>query len=586
MEKPRLRSAPLWLQIAVGAVVAAGGAVTAYSLVPAADLAIIKEVDEPNIGPGRVIDHLNQAALNQEAGGIQLQSEEREPFFTELFDHGDELFEFQFNAIDGGGAYVNPQHRYTRFPRADQKGPDDWFNHAPERATGPNSAACFDCHSAEGIADGAGKASSNVHRNPTRDGLVGNYIQRNSPAVHGAGGIQRLAEEMTVALLARRDAAPGGPGGGAADCNCRSTSRSNPPCAARRVFLNGIKPHQANPALALGEFGGIDFGSAIVSRNPGATSCKIQVFPPQGFQTKAVSDDLVVRPFQWKGSVAFVRDFVRGAMHNELGMQGVEFFDKDGVDGDHDGVTQELSVGDITALTLYIAGQPRPTTLQELDSLRSNPEVGETLDFPPLTPEENTAINNGRVLFNRIGCDTCHTQQLTIDTAIFSEPSTVPEHRDRVLPGGRLPIEVALVTPIRFDLRADHPDNKVPVAGQGANVSLLGSFKRWREQGAIVEPFSDFRRHDLGPGVAEAVDEVGTGKSVFLTETLWGLNKTAPYLHDGRAVTVTEAILWHHGEAEESRTKFAQLSTQQKKEVVAFLNNLTLYLPEGEKKVE
>ena len=86
--------------------------------------------------------------------------------------------------------------------------------------------------------------------------------------------------------------------------------------------------------------------------------------------------------------------------------------------------------------------------------------------------------------------------------------------------------------------------------------------------------------------MAEPVDEVGTGKSVFLTETLWGLLKSAPYLHDGRAVTVTEAILWHHGEAEASRTRFAQLPTADKRALVAFLNNLTLFLPAGEKKKE
>ena len=489
MKKPRLRSAPISLQIAVGAVIAGGGAVTAYSLVPPADLAIIKEVESPHVGPGGEIEHANQAAINAEAGQ-NLNAAQRQAFFTELFDHGDELFEFNFNAIDGGGAYVNPQQRYSRFPRADQQGPDDWFSHAPERATGPNGAGCIQCHAGFGIADGAGEANSNVHRNPNRDGKVGNFIQRNTPHVHGSGGLQRAAEEMTVALLARRDAPPAM--GGAGDCNCKSTSRSNPPCAARRISLAGIKAHQANAAAGLGTFPGIDFGSAIVSRNPGAVSCKIQVLPPQGFQTKAVSDDLVVRPFQWKGSVAFLRDFMRGAMHNELGMQAVEFFDKDTVDGDHDGVVGELSVGDITALSLYIAGQPRPTSLIELNALRNNPDVGPNLDFPPLTQPQIAEIERGRQLFNTAQCDVCHTPVITIADPVFSEPSVVAEHRDRVFPGGRLPLEVSVINPVRFDLRADHPDNRVPVAGQGQNVSLLGSFRRiivgQQQQGAVISP--------------------------------------------------------------------------------------------------
>ena len=308
----RLRSAPAWLQIALGVIIAGGGAMTAYSIVPPEDLAIIRQVDTPLLGEGAEIPHLEQRTINQRVQNAN-NAVQRATLFTELFDHGDELFELEFSAIDGGGAYVNPQQRYSRFPRADAKGPDDWFSHEPSRATGPNAAACISCHS-QLVADGAGGANSNVHRDPLRTGKMELFIQRNTPHIHGTGGLQRLAEEMTQQLLARRDQ-------GAADCNCGSTSRSNPPCATRRVALNGIKAFQG--------FQGIDFGTAIVSRNPGATSCRIQVLPPAGGTTKAVSDDLVVRPFQWKGSVAFLRDFARGAMHNELGMQGVEFFQND-----------------------------------------------------------------------------------------------------------------------------------------------------------------------------------------------------------------------------------------------------------------
>ena len=59
--------------------------------------------------------------------------------------------------------------------------------------------------------------------------------------------------------------------------------------------------------------------------------------------------ELIVRPFQWKGSVPFLRDFNRGASHNELGMQAVEIVGDD-VDGDFDGVKNEMTVGDQTAL--------------------------------------------------------------------------------------------------------------------------------------------------------------------------------------------------------------------------------------------
>jgi hypothetical protein len=555
---PRLGSAPLPVRFALVAIVAGGGALTAHSIAPE-DLTVLREVDEPAFAE---IQHQDQAALNQAVQAVGNVAARRIEVFTKAFDHGDELFELQFNALDGGGAYVSPQQRYTRFPRPDLR-ENGWFSHAPGRTTGPNGGACIECHN-QVVADGPGPASANVHRDPFRTGRSENYIQRNTPHVHGAAGKQKLGEEMTALLLQRRDA-------GAADCVCRNASRSNPPCAARRVLLNDIK--------------GVDFGSAIVSRKPGATSCTIQVLPPQGFTTKAVSDDLVVRPFQWKGAVAFIRDFNRGAMHNELGMQAVEFFDQPNVDGDRDGVGEELTVGDVTALTLYIAGQPRPTSKLELQEIRGrNRELAELV--PPLPAAEANAIQRGQLLFDQITCNQCHRPSFVLEDRLFREPSASPDFRDRVFPGGRLPGELGLFfqVPLTFDITNDQPDNKFDV-GQGQNQTPLGSFKR-SGTAAIIEPYTDLRRHNLGDGLAEPVDEVGTGKSVFLTTALWGVGSSAPYLHDGRAVTLTEAILWHRGEAESSRTAFLQLPTADKKAVIAFLNNLILFLPEEEEGAE
>ena len=70
---------------------------------------------------------------------------------------------------------------------------------------------------------------------------------------------------------------------------------------------------------------------------------------------------------------------------------------------------------------------------------------------------------------------------------------------------------------------------------------------------------------------------------MFLTENLWGVGSTAPYLHDGRATTLTEAILEHGGEAQVSRDNFVKLTAAQRNDVLAFLNNQVLFtLPEEE----
>jgi CxxC motif-containing protein (DUF1111 family) len=58
------------------------------------------------------------------------------------------------------------------------------------------------------------------------------------------------------------------------------------------------------------------------------------------------------------------------------------------------------------------------------------------------------------------------------------------------------------------------------------------------------------------------------------TPPLWGVADTAPYLHDGRAETLEEAILWHGGEAESSRDAYAKLSRPEKDLVLAFLSSL------------
>ncbi len=97
-----------------------------------------------------VAEHIDQAELNALTGNAK---------FTEAFEIGDELFATAFNALDGGGANVGRGQRYTRVPRADMRGSSEWFNHKPNRVTGPNGAGCFECHEAP-FEDGAGTRRS------------------------------------------------------------------------------------------------------------------------------------------------------------------------------------------------------------------------------------------------------------------------------------------------------------------------------------------------------------------------------------------------------------------------------------------
>ena len=491
--------------------------------------------------------------------------------FEEAFEHGDELFETQFNALDGGGANVGGGARYTRVPRADLKGPGEWFNHRPARVTGPNAGACNACHFRP-FDDGAGEASSNVHRDTFRTGQVSQFVQRNTPHVFAPGAIQRLAEEMTDDL---------------------KTDLGR--LRARACAIRGVQQSEALDAK------GVGFG---VLRATGSGSPCVVTFNIDGVQGVDFAPnpqsplpnepDLVIKPFQWKGSVAFLRDFNRGAGHNELGMQSVEVVG-DGVDGDFDGVVDELGIGDQTAFAVYLAAQPRPTTLLELDSLGL---------IDALTSAQKAAIGRGRQVFEDVGCASCHRPSLTIDRPIFSEPSQSAFYRDKLFPNGQDPVSRG-VDPrfaVTFDLTRQQPDNVLRNAS-GQVVFRLGSLQRDRFGRAVVELFGDLKRHEMGPRLTEPVNEIAGDDtspnpaaplnrhtpSKFMTENLWGVGGIAPYLHDGRATTLVEAILEHStdsandpSEAKASRQAYLARSDSDKRAVIAFLSNLVLFKIEEE----
>jgi CxxC motif-containing protein (DUF1111 family) len=326
---------------------------------------------------------------------------------------------------------------------------------------------------------------------------------------------------------------------------------------------------------------GVNFGTVSVVASPNASRCPITVTR----NVQGVDPDLVVKPFQWKGVDTFVRAFNRGAAHNELGMQPVEMTGDD-VDGDGDGVVNEMSVADMTALAVYLAAQPRPLSLIELDVVRQTlnlmgaPGQAEALRLrlPTLTSAQRNSIANGAVRFVQAQCATCHRPALLVSNPTFSEPSQNPRYRDATFPAGQNPVQrgVDPANPITFNIRSDPPDNVISV--NGTVVARLGGFPRDPITGQSIVPlFGDLKRHNMGPGLAENIDEDGFGASVWMTAELWGVGSTAPYMHDGRSTTLTEAILEHDGEAAGARSAFRSLATADKADLLAFLNNLILF---------
>ena len=226
---------------------------------------------------------------------------------------------------------------------------------------------------------------------------------------------------------------------------------------------------------------------------------------------------------------------------------------------------------------------------------------------PALTATQVARIGRGREVFGQVGCATCHVPQLTISNPIFSEPSQNAAYRDgAAFPAGQSPAAAGVDPrdPISFDLTRDQPDNIIR-DGSGRIIARLGSFRRDSAGRAVVELYGDLKRHVMGPRLAEPVNEIA-GDDVtpipldprnrhtpdtFLTENLWGVGSTAPYMHDGRATTLAEAILEHASstndprdtsEAKGARAAYLARTLADRQAVIAFLENLVLFKLEEE----
>jgi CxxC motif-containing protein (DUF1111 family) len=86
-------------------------------------------------------------------------------------------------------------------------------------------------------------------------------------------------------------------------------------------------------------------------------------------------------------------------------------------------------------------------------------------------------------------------------------------------------------------------------------------------------PFSDFLLHDMG-SLGDGIAQAGAGQTEMRTAPLWGVRVITSFLHDGRASTLSEAILAHAGQGQAARNNFAKLSATAQANLLAFLNTL------------
>jgi CxxC motif-containing protein (DUF1111 family) len=250
-------------------------------------------------------------------------------------------------------------------------------------------------------------------------------------------------------------------------------------------------------------------------------------------EVEGVDADLVVRPFGWKGDTARLRRFIEDAARIHFGIQSHVLasehqLDPDPArlgngpwyDPDGDGVQRELEEGLLTAGAVYLAMLEAPVVL------------------PPNDPTLRLRWAGGSALFDDTGCSSCHVRSLAMTSPRWTElPDTT--------------------------------------TGLGVEVNVLRDGEHPKPSG-MVELFSDLKRHDMGPELADAFESPsGIPRAHFLTRPLWGLAETAPFLHDGRATTLHDAIRLHGGEAAPSRDAYLALDEHDKRSLHVFLLSLT-----------
>ncbi len=272
---------------------------------------------------------------------------------------------------------------------------------------------------------------------------------------------------------------------------------------------------------------GISFGT-LTARPDGSLDTRL---------VEGVDGDLVVRPFGYKGTFATLRDAVEDALNVHHGMQSSHLA-KTASEGrvgtgprpdpDGDGHADEINEGQVSALTAFVAMQEVPQV--------ALPSV---FDVPGTTRDDVIELARvGRARFEAIGCASCHVPQLAARSSIFRLPS-----------------------------RQSGAEITIDLAEEGAEPRL--------PKGAPAPLFSDLKRHDMGAPLAENRPDRGVDGRYFLTRPLWGVARSRPYLHDGRAPTLEDAIVLHGGEAQASRDAFVRLEEIERASIRVFLTTLT-----------
>ena len=371
--------------------------------------------------------------------------------------------------------------------------------------------SCALCH---GRPRGSGGAGGNV---PTRPD------SRDAGHLFGLGLKEMLADEITSDLRNLRDLAI-----------ARAQQVHHP------VSLNLVSK-------------GISYGS--ITANPDGTVDTSKVV--------GVDSDLRVRPFFAQGGTISIREFIVGALHAEMGMEA---------SSDPDLLTASAGGRVVTPSGMVLDGSKdkieAPPPPDEENGNEVDPAIVDHLEFyllnyfKPGHSEQNQITDQGRRVFSKVGCASCHVPDLSInhDRRVADVETSYDPAK-----GGFFNRLFATATPLYYtkDDGSGYPALKLPLGNPFV----------------VKDIFTDFKRHDVGKGFYERNWD-GTMQTTFMTRALWGAGSNGPYGHDGRSMSLDDVILRHGGEAQGSRDAYAALRPGQRNALITFLNSLLLFPPE------
>jgi Di-haem oxidoreductase, putative peroxidase len=413
--------------------------------------------------------------------------------------HGDTLFKANWTRQEGGGRrHTKGTGRLIVQLTGVLK---DQF--AFNRISAPDANSCASCHNVpHGIVGGGGDCAKSVFVLGQRFDAV-TFDETDTLPTRGA--VDEVGEPATLQTIGNLRASTGMFGAGYLEMLARQIPEE------LQHTRDSIRLGETKELTAKGiYFGGL-------TRTPAGLwdTSKVQGLGRLSLlgTNRTHPPSLAIRPWHQAGNVVSLREFSNTAFNHLHGIQPTERFGLD-TDPDSDGLANELTRADVTAVTVWQA----------------------TLQVPgrviPRDPEIEQAVLRGEQAFERIGCASCHIPKLPLDKQGWVFVETNPFSP----PGNLRTGEIA-------DLKVDLSSDELPAPRLKPNLS-----------GTVwVDAFTDLKLHDicgtpeerepLDQNAAPSLNRIKDGNCWFLTKRLGAAANAAPVVHDGLFSTVQHLVL-------------------------------------------